>query len=126
MCCPHDVIVRGEAITPFNSNPTFRSALFLRSSVHYRTDRRFETDGIFDVHQPGEACGGTHVKRASVQQPMNFKERLAAESRRFKEAAEKERPGTMARELLLRRARQADTALRINDWLTSPERASPK
>jgi hypothetical protein len=31
----------------------------------------------------------------------------------------------MSRELLLRRARQAETASRINDWLRSPGLRSP-
>lgn len=55
-----------------------------------------------------------------------FEERLAAEARQFKEAAEKQLPGSKARELLLRRARQAETASHINEWLTSPGLASPK
>jgi hypothetical protein len=45
---------------------------------------------------------------------------LAEVARRFNEAAEKEPPGSTARELLLRRARQAETASRISDWLSSP------
>jgi len=48
-----------------------------------------------------------------------FEERLAEEARGFKEAADKLPHGT-ARELLLRRARQAETAAHINEWLRSP------
>ena len=66
------------------------------------------------------------MQRARVIQQMSFKERLAAEAQRFREAAEKEQPGTMARELLLRRARQAETASHINEWLASPGLESPK
>jgi hypothetical protein len=51
---------------------------------------------------------------------VSFEERLVAEAQRFNEAAEKELPGSMARELLLRRARQADTASRVNERLASP------
>lgn len=61
-----------------------------------------------------------------IEQKLTFKQRLTEEAIRFKEAAEKERPGTMARELLLRRARQAETASHINEWLTSPGLAPPK
>jgi hypothetical protein len=61
-----------------------------------------------------------------IENALTFKQRLAAEAMQFKEAAEKERPGTMARELLLRRARQAETASYINEWLHSPGLASPK
>jgi hypothetical protein len=48
-----------------------------------------------------------------IERKLTFKQRLAEEALRFKEAAEKERPGSMARELLLRRARQAETASHI-------------
>jgi hypothetical protein len=61
-----------------------------------------------------------------IDHHLTFKQRLAAEAARFKEAADKEKPGTMARELLLRRARQAETASHIDEWLTSPGLASPK
>jgi hypothetical protein len=60
------------------------------------------------------------MERARIKDKKTFQERLAEEARRFKEAAEKERPGSMARELLLRRARQAETASHINQWLSSP------
>jgi hypothetical protein len=61
-----------------------------------------------------------------IEQKLTFKQRLSEEALRFKEAAEKERPGTMARELLLRRARQAETASHINEWLTSPGLQTPR
>jgi hypothetical protein len=61
-----------------------------------------------------------------TDEKLSFKQRLAAEATQFREAAERERPGTMARELLLRRARQAETASHINEWLTSPGLAPPK
>lgn len=61
-----------------------------------------------------------------IKHTTTFEERLAEEARRFKEAAEKEAPGSTARELLLRRARQAETASRVNDWLRSPGLAPPK
>ena len=60
------------------------------------------------------------MQRRRLPPEQTFQERLAAEARRFKEAAEELPPGSHARELLLRRARQAETALQINNWLTSP------
>jgi hypothetical protein len=57
---------------------------------------------------------------------LTFEERLAKEAKRFKEAAEREPAGSMARELLLRRARQAETASHLSEWLRSPGLASPK
>jgi hypothetical protein len=65
------------------------------------------------------------MRRQRIIQKATFEERLAEEAKRFKEAAEKELPGSMARDLLLRRARQAETASRINSWLSSPGLASP-
>jgi hypothetical protein len=59
------------------------------------------------------------VKRHHVKHEKTFQERLAEEAARFKELAEETPPG-MQRELYLRRARQAETASDINDWLKSP------
>jgi hypothetical protein len=56
--------------------------------------------------------------------PQSFEERLAEEAARFKEAAEQLPHGT-ARELLLRRARQAETASHMSDWLKSPGLRAP-
>jgi len=64
--------------------------------------------------------------RKRTKHQTTFEERLAAEVRLFKEAAEKELPGSEARELLLRRARQAEAASHMNDWLSSPGLVSPK
>ena len=61
-----------------------------------------------------------------VDKQLTFKQRLAEEARRFKEAAERERPGTLSRELLLRRARQAETAANVDQWLSSPGLQSPR
>jgi hypothetical protein len=65
-------------------------------------------------------------QRKRVKHSQTFEERLADEALRFKEAAEKEKPGSMARQLLLKRARQAETAAHINDWLRSPGLQPPK
>jgi hypothetical protein len=64
--------------------------------------------------------------RRRVKHTLTFQERLAAEAKRFKAAAEKERPDSLARELLLRRARQAEAALQMNRWLSSPGLVAPK
>ena len=65
-------------------------------------------------------------QRKCIKHSATFEERLAEEAQKFKEAAEKQPPGSLARELLLRRVRQAETASRINEWLTSPGLAQPK
>jgi hypothetical protein len=65
-------------------------------------------------------------QRKRIKNKPTLDERLAEEARRFREAAEKQPPGTLARELLLRRARQAETASHMNNWLSSPGLAPPK
>lgn len=64
--------------------------------------------------------------RRLVKHTLSFQERLAEEAKKFREAAEREPPGSMSRELLLRRARQAETASHVNDWLRSPGLRSPE
>ena len=66
------------------------------------------------------------MKRQRIKHKSTFEERLAEEATKFKEAAEKQPSGSLARELLLRRARQAETASHINNWLRSPELQPPK
>jgi hypothetical protein len=64
--------------------------------------------------------------RKRIKHQTTFEQRLAEEYRKFKEAAEQQPPGSMARELLLRRARQAEAASRMNEWLSSPGVAARK
>jgi len=54
---------------------------------------------------------------------LTFEQRLAVEALRFKQAAKGEPPGSMSREVFLRRARQAETASHISEWLRSPRLA---
>jgi len=58
-------------------------------------------------------------RRQFFKRAKTFEEYLAEEAIRFKEAAEALPQGSTARELLLRRARQAETASHISDWLRS-------
>jgi hypothetical protein len=55
-----------------------------------------------------------------------FEERLAERIQRLQDAAEKERPGSSSRELLMQKAREAETASRMNRWLSSPGLQPPK
>jgi hypothetical protein len=63
-------------------------------------------------------------RRKRVKHTVTFEERLAEQAMKFKEAAEKQPPGGTARELLLRRARQAETAAHISNWLRVPRVAA--
>lgn len=60
------------------------------------------------------------MKRQRSKHVASFEERLAEEAKKFREAAEREPEGSKARELLMRRARQAETAAHISGWLSSP------
>jgi hypothetical protein len=65
-------------------------------------------------------------QRRRIKHEKTFQDRLAEEALRFKEAAQKLPPSSHAQELLLRRARQAETASHIDEWLTSPGLQPPK
>jgi hypothetical protein len=65
-------------------------------------------------------------RRKRIKHVASFEERLAEEAKRFKEAAEQQPPGSQARELLLRRARQAETASHVSKWLKSPGLQPPQ
>jgi hypothetical protein len=64
--------------------------------------------------------------RRRVKHKETFEERLAEEAMRYQQAAEEQPVGSMARELLLRRARQAEAASHMSDWLKSPGQQSAK
>jgi hypothetical protein len=70
------------------------------------------------------AQGRKRIKKQEAK--ATFEERLEEEAIKFKDAAEKQPPGSTAREQLLRRARQAETAARLSDWLRSRELQPPK
>ena len=58
------------------------------------------------------------------KQRPDFERRLASEAARLREKAGS-LPVGIERDLLLRKARQAETASRINEWLSSPGLRSP-
>jgi hypothetical protein len=58
-------------------------------------------------------------KRRHFKHTASFQERLAAFAKHAREEAEKLPPGP-ARDTALRKARQADTALHLNNWANSP------
>jgi hypothetical protein len=65
------------------------------------------------------------MQRRRFKQILSFPDRLAQKAERLREEAKK-MPHGKEREELLRKARQADTALRINDWLSSPRLKQPE
>lgn len=56
-------------------------------------------------------------QRKRIKHTQTFEERLEEEAHRFREAAEHEPPGSMARELLLRRAQKIEASAHPNQWL---------
>ncbi|MET3971321.1 hypothetical protein [Bradyrhizobium sp. S3.9.1] len=64
-------------------------------------------------------------QRRRHKQTVSLEERLAKEAERLREQA-KELPHGLERELLLRKARQAETGSHINDWLRSPGLQPPE
>ena len=65
-------------------------------------------------------------RRKRIKHERTFEERLKEEAIRFREAANEQPLGSHARDLLLRRARQAETASHMNRWLSSPGLQPPK
>ena len=64
------------------------------------------------------------MQRRRFKQAEPLDERLAAESQRLRKEAQGTPPG-IERNRLIRRARQADTAAQIEEWLKSPGLKSP-
>ena len=64
------------------------------------------------------------IPRRRFKQLLSFNERLEQEAARLREQAEKLSHG-IEREKLLRKARQAETATHVDEWLSSTGLRSP-
>jgi hypothetical protein len=64
------------------------------------------------------------MQRRHFEDTLTFPDRLAKEAKRFREEAETKPPGP-ERDMLIRKARQADTAAHIDQWISSPGLRSP-
>jgi hypothetical protein len=64
-------------------------------------------------------------KRNRRKQTTSFDERLKRAAHEAREAAQYLPPGPQ-REMLLKKAGQAETAQRINEWLAAPGQRSPR
>jgi hypothetical protein len=56
-------------------------------------------------------------QRRRIKHTQTFEERLEEEAQKYREAAAQQPPGSMARELLLRRAQKIEAASHLNQWL---------
>jgi hypothetical protein len=59
------------------------------------------------------------MQRRSFRNILTFPDRMAKEAERFRQEAETKPPG-QERDDLLRKARQAETAAHIDQWIASP------
>jgi hypothetical protein len=64
-------------------------------------------------------------QRRRLKQLKSLKQRLIDQAKRLREETKLMGPG-VDRETLLRKARQAETAAHIDEWLSSPDLRSPK
>jgi hypothetical protein len=64
------------------------------------------------------------MQRRRFKNTLTFPDRLANEAERLREEAETKPPGP-ERDALLRKARQADIAAHIDQWVASPGLKSP-
>jgi hypothetical protein len=65
------------------------------------------------------------MQRRRIKHTESFEERLETNAIRLREQARSMAPGR-ERELLLRKARQIETAAHINEWLSSPGLRPPR
>jgi hypothetical protein len=64
------------------------------------------------------------MRRRHFTHTTTLEERLAQEADRLRQEAKGTPPG-IERERMIRRARQAETALHVNEWLSSPGLKAP-
>ena len=64
------------------------------------------------------------MRRNRTKQTRTFEDRLRTEASRLRERADK-LPASIEREMLLKKARQTDTASHISEWLSSAGLRSP-
>ena len=65
------------------------------------------------------------MQRRSFRNILTFPDRMAKEAERFRQEAETKPPG-QERDGLLRKARQAETAAHIDQWIASPGLRPPE
>jgi hypothetical protein len=64
------------------------------------------------------------MQRRRFKQIQSLEERLSEAAKRLREEAKSLPPGAV-RDEMIRKARQAETASRMNEWLTSPGLGPP-
>jgi hypothetical protein len=64
------------------------------------------------------------MKRRLFKHTMTLEQRLVQQAERLRQEAKRARPG-IERETMIRRARQAEIALHVTEWLSSPGLKAP-
>jgi hypothetical protein len=70
--------------------------------------------------------GGHPMQRRKVKRTASLDKRLAEQARQIRTSAEALPQGSKERDDMMRKARQADTACHMNEWLASPGLQPPK
>lgn len=65
------------------------------------------------------------MERRRFKQTQSLEVRLAEQAKRLRQEAKRLPPGTK-RDEMIRKARQAETASHMNEWLTSPAPRPPE
>jgi hypothetical protein len=65
------------------------------------------------------------TERRRFKQTQSLEDRLAEEAKRLRDQAKLMPPGP-EREIMIRKARQAETGSHMSEWLRSPELQPPK
>ena len=66
------------------------------------------------------------MQRRRFKNILSFPDRLEQEAGRLRTEVEKLPQGSPERDALLRKVRQAETALHVNEWVSSPGLQAPK
>jgi hypothetical protein len=66
------------------------------------------------------------MQRRRFKNTLTFPDRLEHEAKRLRAEADRLPQGSHEREMVLRKVRQAETALHVHDWLASPGLQAPK
>ena len=126
---PRNLVRSGRGKRGKNTEAWVKNA---QSRVGFRSDgptpdrRRQRSQAIFDwsplITNGREDAMST---RRRFKQVTSLKDRLIQEAENLRRQAQESPPG-IRRDELLRKARQAETAARVDDWLASPGLQPPK
>lgn len=108
-----------------------RSYQFVESLDHFLSDTALRKEAMVElemlttvVEQPAQPQSKPIIRRRRVKHETTFKERLLNSAQEAREQAA-QLPAGLARDRLLLKARQSETAAGIENWVSSPGSAPP-